>query len=65
MGFKSKARKARGESGKSEGQKRRRKELGDGEKPCCIKVVTNGPTRVMGDGVSPLTTLLMSGMRMI
>ena len=37
MGFKSKARKARGESGKSEGQKRRRKELGDGEKPCCIK----------------------------
>ena len=65
MGFKSKARKARGESGKSEGQKRRRKELGDGENLAASRVVTNGPTRVMGDEVSPLTTLLMSGTRMI
>ena len=37
MGFKSKARKARGDSSKSDGKKRRRKELEDGEKPCCIK----------------------------
>ena len=40
MGFKSRARKARGDSGK-DGRKRRSKDLEDGEKPCAIKGCEN------------------------
>ena len=41
MGFKSKARKARGDSGKDSERKRRSKDLEDGEKPCAIKGCEN------------------------
>tara|TARA_B100001765_G_scaffold127872_1_gene80252 strand:- start:78 stop:365 length:288 start_codon:yes stop_codon:yes gene_type:complete len=41
MGFKANKRKGQKGSGKETGRKRRRKELGDGEKPCAIKDCKN------------------------